>query len=292
MSNYKQFDDSLWNDFGKRLLRKKGSDAQQRFLLACRSGKTEFLQFIDAELTDAVIGKDEVVFDCKLTEQEFLNPPEDTQKYIWGVFNGCANVGKFGNEKLSACGFWGYAIYCMVKNGLLEPINLAAGLSSADGVASVDEALKKNDAKKIDVCTRRILRSMCNPEPRKSKRTLFYDFPLGKVYWRWYWAEKMAPVISLAPEQIREILNVSFYQELSVRMHTRKSCISVANVFGGLLLYLKAEKEKTEKEKFTGEKLTGTKLRTVVDKIAYLSAWKAIEAQSPETNKDEIANLA
>ena len=279
--DYMRFEPSAWSALGKALLYEKESpERQQDFLRACRSGNADFLNYVYEMLSakavnNGVVGEDEFVFNLQLTEQEFRQPPADTQERIWNEFDQCEK------ETLSDCGFWGYVICRMIERGNLQSTYLATGLgNNSDGVTTIDEALR-GDNKRVDVCTRRILRSMCNPEPR-GKRILFFDFYLGKIYWRWYWAEKMSPVIPLTPEQIRGVLNLDYFQELSAHMHSGRSCISVANVFGGLLLYLQTK----------SEKVTGQKLRAIVDKIAYLSAWKAIEAQSPETNKDEIANLA
>ena len=275
-SDYKRFDENRWREFGKTLLKKKGSAEQIDFLNACLKNDGEFFQFIAESLSDQTVGENEFAFDHpKFSELQFCRPPGSTQERIWDAFNKC------NHETLSECGFWGYVIYRMLASNLIEPFYLAAGLGgNAKGAVVISEALDSKSNKKVDRCVRRILRSMCNPAPR-GNRIVFYDFCLSQAYWRWYWAEKMSTVIQLSPEQIRGVLNLDYFQELSAQMHSGRSCISVKNVFGGLLLYLQTK----------SEKVTGKNLRAIVDKIAYLSAWKAIEAQSPEDNKNEIANL-
>ena len=135
--------------------------------------------------------------------------------------------------------------------------------------------------KTIDGCVRRILRSMCNPAPR-GKRIVFNDFCLGKSYWRWAWAEKMCDPTGLSFKDILKILSDKYYATLSEKMHSGKSCISSDKVFGGLLLYLKSVKS---------NKMGGGKLRKIIDRLSYLSAWKAIEVQPAEMNKKEIADI-
>ena len=119
---------------------------------------------------------------------------------------------------------------------------------------------------------------MCNPEPR-GKRIVFNDFYLGKTYWRWRWADKMSDIMK--PNLTLQILDEKYYAGFSAKMHTRKSYISSKNIFGGLLLFL-------EKNKEIGRK----KLEAIIDQIGYLSVWKALEAQTPQSNQKEIEKIA
>jgi hypothetical protein len=146
----------------------------------------------------------------------------------------------------------------------------------------LDNAINSNDGKKIDDCTRRILRSMGNSAPR-GKRIVFNDFYLGKAYWRWNWANKMSREINLSFKEVLNTLDEKGYTEFYQAMHTGggKSYISQTNILGGLLLFLNKNPEILVKN-----------IKKIIDIISYLSAWKAIEVQSPELNKQEIQIIA
>ncbi|CAC9569875.1 hypothetical protein [uncultured Gammaproteobacteria bacterium] len=273
MVEYKKIDESAWNNFGKNLLNNKGSDEQIEFLQACRNGKDDFLNYLNEKLLnnkEVIIKGETVFFDHKFTEAEFRFPPIDTQEIIWNVF------GKITRENMGSCGFWGYIVVQMIKYDCIKSDYLASNLNGVNetGVYILDNAINSNDNKKIDDCTRRILRSMGNSAPR-GKRIVFNDFYLGKAYWRWNWANKMSKEISLNFEEILAIFDETSYGVFSERMHSKDSYISQINTLGGLLLFLKENNLKG-------------KLKNVIKTISYLSAWKAIEVQSPELNKQEI----
>ena len=286
MTDYKQLNENTWNTFGKGLLEKKGSNKQKEFLRICKSGKNAFLQYMGDHLfsiDNSVFGEELITFEYKFTEREFLCPPKDTQEIIWNTFK------SLSDDIMASCGFWGYIITNMIKNNHIKPEYLAANLNGINetGISVIDQALEsKNNKtagdKKIDVCVRRILRSMCNPMPR-GKRVVFDDFYLGKAYWRWNWSEKMSTVVGLEFEEMLRIFDADYYGEFSAKMHSGKSYISSENVLGGLLLYL----QQTDKNK-----LSTRNLREIIDKIAYLSAWKAIEIQDPELNQTAIQEIA
>ena len=297
MTNYKRFDESVWAKFGKGLLNKNDPnllETQTEFLQVCLAGKAEFLNYLNEHLYSqdgAVVGDTCVLCEHGFSENEFCLPPPGTQKIIWDTFK------EIDEEMKFLCGFWAHIIVEMLKNKKIEPSFLAArpngGPSNPQGQSVIDEVLqlldkqKTNDKlkKKVDDCVRRVLRSMCNPEAR-GKRIVFYDFHMGKSYWCWHWAhtmssDKMHSHLGLSFEQVLDALSATNYPVLSAKMHTGRSYISAPNNLGGLLLFLTQ-----------AEKLAGTKLRQIIDRLSYMSAWKAIELQTPTANQQEIQNIA
>lgn len=274
MSEYERIDESVWRDFGKKLLSNKGSSEQIEFLQACRNGKNDFLDYLNENLLNeknTIIEGKNIYFDHKFTELEFRFPPIDTQQIIWDIF------GSIARENMTLCGFWGNVIINMIKHNCIQPEYLASNLNGGNetGIYVLDKGIKSGDNEEIDKCVRRVLRSMGNSEPRGSRIIFLKIFPLGKAYWRWNWADKMSPKISLNFEEILEIFNETNYDTFAEKMHSGKSYISQINTLGGLLLFLKENPLKV-------------KLTKVIDAISYLSVWKAIEAQSPKLNKQEI----
>lgn len=278
MNEYKRLDEFAWNEFGKWLLKNKGSDEQISFLQSCKNGKSDFLNYLKENLLnneDVMIEGESISFDHKFTEAEFRFPPLDTQEIIWDVF------GNVDRENMGHCGFWGSVVVNMIEHDCIKPDYLASNLNGVNetGIYMLDSAINSDDDKKIDECVRRILRSMGNPAPR-GKRIIFLKiFPPGKAYWRWYWANKMSNEINLSFEAILAILNETNYDTFAENMHSKNSYISQTNTLGGLLLFL------------DGNNLKG-KLNNLIKTISYLSAWKAIEVQSPELNKQEIELIA
>lgn len=281
MNEYKRLDEFAWSEFGKRLLKNKGSDEQISFLQSCRNGKSDFLNYLKKNLLnneDVIIEGKDVLFNRKFTEAEFRFPPVDTQEVIWDTF------GSIDRENMGHCGFWGSVIVNMIKCDCIRPDYLASNLNGVNetGIYMLDNAMSSDDSKKIDECVRRILRSMGNPAPR-GKRIVFNDFYLGKAYWRWNWAKKMSNEISLSFEEILNTLDEKGYTEFYQAMHTGggKSYISQTNTLGGLLLFLNKNPETLVKN-----------IKKIIDTISYLSAWKAIEVQSSELNQQEIELIA
>jgi len=278
MAEYKRIDEGIYLQFGKELSQKGKEkqilDSQIEFLQVCKNGKEDFLNYLNKKLLndkESIIKGSSVVFNHKFTEAEFRFPPKDTQKIIWDTFK------KIEREYMGYFGFWGNIIIDMIKNDHIKPDYLASDLSNVNetGIYMLDSAINSDDGKRIDDCARRVLRSMgCPPEGRK-KKILFNDFYLGKAYWRWHWANKMSNEINLSFDEILTIFDETSYSVFSERMHSKDSYISQINTLGGLLLFLNENNLKG-------------KLKNVIKTISYLSAWKAIESQSPELNKQEI----
>ena len=268
----------LWNNFGNRLLEGKDLGTQTEFLEACKS-KDGFLEYITVEMQMEKFDFDSSVgFDYQFTEAEFCSPPEDTQKTIWQTFNQF----NLPRHDMSDVCFWGRVMLDLIGKSSFEPEWLAANSNSPseEGVYSIDSALKSQEERKLDKCVRRILRSLCNPKPR-GKRIVFFDFPLGKSWWRYYWADRMSNHVGLDFERILEILDLANYQVLAERMHSNRSYISFPNIFGGLLLFLDT----------ASGPINSKTLEKIVNYLAYLIIWKSIEMQCPYLICDEIDNI-
>ncbi len=281
MDHDKKLEEGVWTEFGKELLDKDDPHKKRlKFLWACKEGKESFLQYLEDHLFDrkgCVVDRESVDFKHKFSEKEFFSPPSDTQEIIWETFKDIP-----AEEKMK-CGFWGSVIIQLIESDLIKPYYLARQKKDKNGNGSLhnlDEAVKSNHDKKIDSCIRRILNSMGNKSPRGSARVLYDNFSLGRAYWNYHWANQMEEVIGLSVKEILRIFkDIGTYSQFSEKMFSGKSYISQKNVLGGLLLFLK------------GKRIKSTELGKLIDKISYISAWKAIEAQTPEQNCKEIAQI-
>ncbi len=274
MSEYRRISEQGWNEFGKQLLKDKGSDEQIAFLQACKDGKDNFLGYLHNNLLskeDVIVGDNSVDLVHRFTEREFRSPCNDTERIIWNCFEAIPKV------LLASCGFWAQMIIDMLKSEKIASDYLAGDAKQLDeeGCYALDEAIQSGDAGKIDSRVRRVLRSMCNPAPR-GKRVVFDDFCLGKAYWRWRWASKISFQLNLSSDEVLTIFDNTSYGVFAAKMHSGRSYISQENVLSGLILLLK---ETNLKDK---------KLKSVIDGMSYVSAWKAIEMQLPVLNKKEM----
>ncbi len=276
---YARFATIPWIEFGKNLLTEKGAQQQRDFLQACLS-KRDFQQHIEqSPLSLNREQGDPIPFSYRFTEAEFYNPCKDSQEAIWNAFNG------IDKETAADDCFWGKVVMDMIEKKQIEPAWLAADGKGAEeeGRHRIERLLqsdanKDTDSNHMDSCVRRVLRSLCHRAPRR-KRIIFYDFPLGRVWWRRHWADRMAEKLSRDREKILETMDETNYKLLAEKLYSGKSYLGADNVFGGLLLFLEKAPVK------------GDKLKDILDRLAYLSAWKAIELQSPEENCDEISRI-
>jgi len=281
MDNYEKLDEGIWIEFGKELLNKEAQEERLEFLRACREGKESFLQYLKDHLLNregCVVDGESVNFKYRFSEREFSSPPLDTQEAIWETFK------DISDEEKMKCGFWGFIVIQLIKSDLIEPYYLARyrkDKKDKAGLHNLEKTIKYNDDKEIDSCIRRVLNSMGNKSPRGSARVLYDNFSLGRAYWNYHWANQMGKVIELNVKEILRIFkNIGSYSEFSEKMFSGKSYISHENVLGGLLLFLKDNRVK-------GKNF----LKEIIDNIAFISAWKAIEAQSPEQNRKEILKI-
>ena len=145
MSEYKRLDEEVWEDFGKKLTENKGSEEQREFLIACKSGKDDFLTYLmHHNLSDSPSDGELVSLKHEFTEKGFVYPPYDTQEKIWEAFKGLTD------EITCKCGFWAYVIIRMIEDHQIEPFYLASALNGASNTGGymIDNALASDDAKK------------------------------------------------------------------------------------------------------------------------------------------------
>lgn len=277
-----------WYDFGKLLLQQRGGREQREFLEACRC-RENFIGYMSERLPmDEIEGESALAdFDYQFEELEFIEPPmEPAQKYLWDAFR---PVDRDGGEEIYADGcFWGVVVREMVERDLVEAPWLAVNVGDTHpdaGLTNIEEALEvegDNAAKAVDDCIRRILRSMCNPAPRGA-RIVFNDFPLGRSWWRWHWAERMAEFLGIERDDILQlILTGAHYELIAAKMHSGLSYLSPESVFGGLILFLQDRRDAP---------LPRKRLRKVIDELARQSAWRAIELRPPAENRDDLERL-
>jgi len=267
-----------WMKFGRDLLQRYNSDAleeQIKFLQACRDGNKSFLDYLEPLLSNSnnLTGKDSSYVDIRLTEKEFRNPPEDTQEEIFDNFK------DYPSETLSYNGFWAYLIINLIRNNAIQSSFLAAntGNNNQSGLTCLDYALNENaDELLVDATVRRVLRSMCNPAPRGARR-VFNDFVLGSSFWRWNFASRVSKSLEKNLELVLNTLSVDMFGQISDALYANDSWLSHKNVLSGVVLF---------REKY--DSISVKSFMSYVKRLRYMSAWKAIEIQTPKDNFDDL----
>lgn len=275
--------EDAWDKFGKNLLLKHNENATEEqisFLLACRKGKDSFLEYLAPFLEDEnnFVNGVNPNPDLYLTENEFRYLPENTQDEIFKYFKAIPS------EELNYTGFWGNVIIGLIERDRIKAHFLAAGnlgKSSRDqsGNWNIDYALNTGDKDIIDLATRRVLRSLCNPAPR-GKRIIFKDFILGMSLWRRIFADRVSRAVNQDMEEVLSVLDSKVWIAISEDMHSGLSFISHQNILSGIVLYREQSPEITLKS-----------FGILVKRLRYLSPWKAIEVQSPEGTKSDLELL-
>ena len=270
--DHQHFEEKSWSEFGKNLLWEKGSDRQKAFLTACL-GRDTFIEELNQNL-HLEQGSSNIPFDYTFTEAEFRQPCPEAEQAIWKAFQG------IDEETASDDRFWGAVVFKMIKARQIKPAWLAADSGEEEDEGGQRIARVLDSGKEIDDCTRRVLRSLCHRGPRR-KRVIFYDFSLGKVWWRRHWAQKMVELLRKDEEKLLGILNATSYKTIAEKLYSGRSYLGMENVFAGLLLFMCEHPHPVK----------GGQLKAIIDSLAYLASWKAIELQPPEENCKEIRRI-
>ena len=234
--DYKEFDDAAFTKFRKSLLRTKGGSRQQEFLMIVRKNKS-FLDFISENIP--VDGSQELPL-CTdpLTENEFKNPPIDTEKNLYSAWR------ELTPRIACRTTFWANMTFRHIESGRIDSVYLAAdGGGRQSGSERIDLLLKDDgdtDAKSVDDCVRTVLRRLGGLPEARGNRTVYVDCPLARAWWR----ERMVADISGGDEKraslVRDVTRVSqsYWEELVTLVVSRNSVLGSAVVRNAFVVSL------------------------------------------------------
>ena len=218
---YKQLDREQYTKLRKSLLDRKGSDRQREFLYACKSNKN-FLEFVRGK-AGSVGSKELPVFNEKLTEHEYKDPPEDTEDnlyYLWKTIP---------PEAACRVSFWGEVTLRHIENNNINAYYLAAnGGTLSGGEERIDKSLSsQGSVKDIDACVRAILRRMSGLPEARGNRSQYVDCPFGRAWWRSRLCEEVEIASKFPRNKIRKLLNLSqtYWESLVTLVVSRNSIL-------------------------------------------------------------------
>jgi len=263
---YREFRDTDYTSFRRRLLREKGGRTQVEFLETVRAGNSAFLDYMSR------LGQDgdarPPALPGRLTEFEFRMPPADTEQ---AVYKALANL-----SPATACrsAFWASYTCDAIERDQIKAIYLAAnGGNLSGGAARIDRALRartegdsqtsgeydgnnleqgQNEpgAKLIDDCVRTVLRRMGGIPEARGKRTVYVDCPFARAWWREWIVEEVAgrdeDIARLVGNVLR--INQTYWEKIVDRIVSRNSTFGAVEVRRTFLLTLALEVESARED--------------------------------------------
>ena len=229
-AQWEELDDASYTGLRRDLLRTKGSALQRSFLEALQSRDA-----FDAWMKERVELKSGDVLPLlndPLTEDEFVNPPPDTEESIHASWRGVSPA------QASRASFWGLAALRHIENQKIDPGHLAVQEGKGDngrGLAYIAQVLSQGDRKKIDSAVRTVLRRMSGL-PERGSRSVYTDCPLARAWWRRRLAEEIARETGGAG--IADVLGVlksskQYWEQLIELVVSRNSVLGDAALFTG-----------------------------------------------------------
>lgn len=221
------FDDADYTRFRARLLRKKGSPAQRRFLEQVRHGG----DFIETLGKIETVGTSEAeLIPYPLTENEYKEPPVDTERALYESWSELAPA------MASRSAFWGHLTLEHLRHSRIQPIFLAAnGGSLPGGAERIDRALADRTARKeqlVDRCVRTILRRLGGLPEVRGNRSVYVDCPFARSWWRERMVEEAAngdPELARCARSALRI-NQTYWEKFIDRVVFRNSTFGSANI--------------------------------------------------------------
>ena len=222
-----EFEDSDYTAFRKRLLRKKGSPAQRRFLRQVRAGD-EFIAELDK--IKANEAAEPALIPLPLTESEYKDPPIDTEQALYRSWSGIVPA--------VACRstFWARLTLEHIRHGRIQSVYLAAnGGALPGGAERIDRALadgtKQSDLL-VDRCVRTVLRRLGGLPEVRGNRSVYVDCPFARAWWRERMVSEAAHGDTGIEAAVRGALRVNqtYWEKFIDRVVFRNSTFGAMNV--------------------------------------------------------------
>lgn len=246
----RELDNAEFSKLRRDLLREKGGKLQEEFLFSLRDDH-RFLEFMERV---PLTGKEDVSL-CPhpLTETEYREPPIDTQKMLYGVW-----------EMITpriACrsSFWGNITRRNIQHGQIKAAYLAANGSYSGGAERIDRVLQaagEKRAKMMDDCVRTTIRRLSGLPEARGNRTVYVDCPFARTWWRERLALQVGRGDAELTTKVRDVVRLSktYWEKLVVMIVSRNSVMGSHEIREAFVTRL-AEAIQTS----GGERLTNSK---------------------------------
>ncbi len=275
--DYRELNDEDYSKLRRGLIKTKGSPEQKEFLDVLKDSK-RFVKWIEGKIKIEKNGRDFDLVSDKLTENEFKEPPVQTEEELFKKWK------KITPAQACRSTFWGYITLRHIKEDKIESFFLAAnGGNLPGGLERIDEALASGKDEKVDSIVRTALRRLSGLPEARGNKTVYVDCPFGRSWWRCHIAREVCEKTGADKEKVMEVLRVTqaYWEELINSVVSKNSVFGDEKIRAALIWVLS--------EKFAGEKttlFTGDGVRKIIKKIGVRLAWQELSVFS--TNELKI----
>ena len=230
--NVKELTDADYTQLRRSLLRNKGGELQIDFLESVR----ETPSFLEVFSGVPTVGSFEVALaPCPMTENEFKDPPADTERALYQSWS------EIAPSVACRSTFWTCLTLRHITNGYLDSVYLAAnGGNLPGGAERIDHALADSTSRRpvrIDSCVRAVLRRLGGLPEVRGNRSVYVDCPFARAWWRERMVEQVARGDEEVAAQVRAVIRVSqtYWEKLVDRIVFRNSTFGSVNIRNAFL---------------------------------------------------------
>lgn len=160
----------------------RGGEVQREFLRLAANAQGEFCELVRSWGLRA--GAAPPVTERPLTEKELVDPPWETECVIASTWAALPAALAARPET------WARINLEMIERDRIKSSHLAADGNGESGRTRIVQALKGEDAQRIDGCVRAVLRRLGGVISDRANRTVFIDCPMAKAWWRHRYAQE------------------------------------------------------------------------------------------------------
>ena len=285
---YRRLDDEAYTRLRKSLLKKEAEDWRRDFLTAALSDDN-FLHFMqDVRVIRA--GKEEELDVLeKLTESEYNNPPDDTERDLYEKWRDVPP------ETACRVTFWGEVTLNHIEKGAIKACYLAAGTDTVRGVDRIRQVLSgKGD---IDSCVRTILRNMSGIPEARGNISVYVNCPFSRAWWRVRLAHEVYEVVKEIfdredPNDFEKIIHLLRWKnegwETIMRWVISRNSVLGDTKTRDLLVWILAEKLADTEPKTSFTLLQSTTIRKICRVLGVRCAWQELSMLNIEELKNVI----
>lgn len=285
---YKRLDDEAYTKLRKSLLRKEATGFRRDFLTAALSNK-DFLDFMKETRVVGTGKEKELDVLGKLTESEYNNPPDDTERILYKKWKDVPTK--------TACRvtFWGEVTLNHVEKDVIQASYLAAGTDTARGVDRIRQALSGNG--NIDSCVRTILRNMSGIPEARGNISVYVNCPFSRAWWRVRLAHEVHGAVREIfgredPSDFEKIVHLLRWKnegwETIMRWVISRNSVLGDTKTRDLLVWILAEKLADTELKANFALLQSTTIRKICRVLGIRCAWQELSMLDIEELKDVI----
>jgi len=248
----------------------RGSAKQQEFLATVAEDPNGFCEEVRSWGLSGE--KPHAVFETKLTEKEFKNPPWETETVIFNTWS------DLSENMASRPGFWARVTIELTEQKLIQSSYLASPSNKTNsGLSRLKEVLHSGNAKDIDSCVRAVFRRMGGIITDRGARTVYLDCPIAKAWWRRHYSiEAHKHFRNIPVERYSETLcDSGLWETLVQAMVSRLTVIGDHNIRPALLTELAENVER-------GVNMKRQEIKTLLDAVGQRTAVQALGALSPK----------